>query len=316
MTVRARVLVTSARFCHTPGPHHDLLAAAGFEIALHPAPTAFGAAELAERIGGFQAAILGLDVCNDEVFQRAGDLKLVSRYGVGVDTVDLAAARLHGVTVANTPGANAEAVAELALGLLFALARQIPQSDSEIRAGGWRQRIGWELGGKTLGVIGLGAIGRQLATRAQALGLRVLAFDPYAGSVPPGVDLLDLDSLLTESDVVSLHAALTPETRHLLDGPRLARMKPGAFLINTARGALVDEEALIEVLRAGRLAGAALDAFETEPPRGSPLLDFDNVIVSPHAGSATREATLRMGLAAAQNVVDVLQGRPCPNIVI
>jgi D-3-phosphoglycerate dehydrogenase len=165
-------------------------------------------------------------------------------------------------------------------------------------------------------VIGMGAIGRELAPRAQALGLRVLAYDPYVEALPHGVLARDLDTLLTESDAVSLHSALTPETHHLLNGERLGRMKRSAVLINTARGALVDEVALHTALTQGKLAAAALDAFETEPPASSPLLSLDNVILSPHAASSTLEATLSMALASAENVRDVLLDRPCSNRVV
>lgn len=308
-----RVLVTTRRFCETPGPHHAVLDDAGFEVVHRPDSRAMPAAELAEAVAGFHACILGLDVVDTNVLDAAPELRVVSRFGVGVDTVDLDAARARGVAVTNTPGANADAVAELALALLFALARDLPRAHAETRAGGWHQRIGWELGGKTLGVVGMGAIGRALAPRARALGLRVLAHDPYVESVPDGVERRDLDALLAESDAVTLHAALTPETRHLLNAERLARMKRSAVLINTARGALVDEVALHAALVEGRLAGAALDAFESEPPHGSPLLALDRVIVSPHAASSTLEATLNMALASAENVRDVLLDRPCPN---
>jgi D-3-phosphoglycerate dehydrogenase len=310
-----RVLITAKRFCDTPGPHHTLLDEAGFKVVFHPTAKALSAAQLAEAAAGFHGCILGLDIVDDHVLDVASELRIVSRFGVGFDTVDLDAARERGVAVTNTPGANATAVAELALGLLFSLARELPQAHLETREGGWNQRIGWELGGKTLGVIGMGAIGRELAPRAQALGLRVLAYDPYVEALPDGVLACDLDTLLAESDAVSLHAALTPETQHLLNGERLARMKRSAVLINTARGALVDQVALHAALIEGQLAAAALDAFEIEPPVGSPLLSLDNVILSPHAASSTLEATLNMALAAAENVRDVLLDRPCHNRV-
>ena len=312
---RPRVVATARAFCASDGPHQALIRDAGLELVLAAGATPRSAAELATLAVDADALLLGLDRCDASVFDAAPRLRVVSRFGAGVDTVDLAAAARHGVTVTNTPGANTVAVAELTLGLMLSLARDLPAAVATARAGGWERRSGWELAGKTLGLVGLGRIGRAVAARAAAFGMRVVGHDPYAGEVP-GVARVGLDALWSEADVVSLHLGLEADTRHLVDASVLARMRPGAVLINTSRGGLVDETALAEALRAGRLAGAAADAFEREPPVGSPLLELPTFIPTPHLGAATREAARRMGQAAARNVVAVLTGVGDADVVV
>lgn len=312
---RFRVLATARSFCRSDGPHLELLRDEGCDVDLGAEERPLDAAGLAERIRGYDGVILGLDDCDASVFAAADRLRVVSRYGVGVDAVDLEAASARGVVVTNTPGSNAVAVAELAVGLMFSLARDLPRAAASAKARRFTRTTGWELAGRTLGLIGYGAIGREVARRADALGMRVLAHDPYAtGGFAPAV-ASDLEPLLRDADVVSLHAALTPDTRHLLNAERLALLQPHAVLINTARGDLVDETALYDALSGGRLAGAALDAFAHEPPSDSPLLDLDAVIATPHLGAATRESVERTALMAARNVADVLHGRSCPHVV-
>jgi D-3-phosphoglycerate dehydrogenase len=233
-------------------------------------------------------------------------------HGVGVDHIDLEAARRHGVVVANCPGANSHAVADLAIGLMIDLARSICAVNGEVHNRVWRSRQGVELWGKTLGLVGLGMIGQGVARRARGFDMRVLAFDPYAGpgvAERLGVQMVALDELLAASDFVSLHAPLTPETHHLIGAAQLALMPPHAYLVNTARGGLMDEAALAEALAQGRLAGAALDAFAAEPPWGSALLDLPNVVATPHIGAHTRESIERVGVLAVRNVVNVLEGK-------
>jgi D-3-phosphoglycerate dehydrogenase / 2-oxoglutarate reductase len=302
-----RVVATARAFCASDGPHQAIIRDAGMELVLAAGAAPLAAAELASLAVDADALLLGLDDCDATVFAAAPRLRVVSRFGSGVDTVDLDAAARHGVTVTNTPGANTVAVAELTLGLLLALARDLPAAVATARSGEWRRKSGWELAGKTLGLVGLGRIGRAVAVRAAAFGMRVIAHDPYAADVP-GVARVALDELWADADVVSLHLGLDTGTRHIIDATVLARLKPGAVLINASRGGLVDEAALADALRSGRLAGAAVDAFDREPPVGSPLLDLPNFIPTPHLGAATREAARRMGEAAARNVVAVLTG--------
>ena len=307
-TARApRVVATARAFCASDGPHQAIIRDAGMELVLAAGAAPRSAPELAALAADADALLLGLDDCDATVFAAAPRLQVVSRFGSGVDTVDLDAAARHGVTVTNTPGANTVAVAELTLGLILALARDLPAAVATARSGEWKRKSGWELEGKTLGLVGLGRIGRAVAVRAAAFGMRVIAHDPYAADVP-GVARVTLDELWAEADVVSLHLGLDAGTRHLIDAAVLARLKPGAVLINASRGGLVDETALADALRSGHLAGAAADAFDHEPPVGSPLLALPTFIPTPHLGAATREAARRMGEAAARNVVAVLSG--------
>ena len=314
-SARFRVLATARSFCRNDGPHMARLRDDGCDVDLGAQDQPLSAAELAARIPGYDGVILGLDACDASVFAAADRLRAVSRYGVGVDAVDLDAATAHGVTVTNTPGSNATAVAELAIGLMFALARDLPRAAASAKARRFERSTGWELSGRTLGLVGYGTIGREVARRADALGMHVLAHDPFRSESFAPAEATDLASLLRASDVVSLHAALTPDTRRLLDAPNLSLMPPHAVLVNTARGDLVDEAALYDALRERRLAGAALDAFAHEPPHESPLLDLDTVIATPHLGAATRESVERTALLAAGNLADVLHGRFCPHVV-
>lgn len=308
-----RVLVTTRSFRKLDGPHQQILRDAGCEIVNSPIDHPHSAAELADLIAGIDAAILGVDDVNADVMSRADRLKVVSRYGVGYDRVDLAAATDRGVVVTYTPGGNTNAVAELTLGFMLALARNLPRQDRQMRRADWSLLKGRELAGKTLGILGMGRIGQRVAQLAFAFGMTVVFYDPY----PPPQDILErlnarpssVDQLLADSDIVSLHLPLTAETRSLIDRERLARMRPGSFLINTARGGIVDEQALFEALQSGHLAGAAFDAFAVEPPANSPLLALENFISTPHVGSSTEETTLRMGLMASQNALAVLTGK-------
>ena len=317
-TEGARVLITARSFRDTEGAHKQLLAAAGCELIACPNEHPLGAAELAQWVGDVDAAILGLDVVDDQVLAAAPKLRVISRYGVGVDAVDVPACTRRGVVVTITPGANSVAVAELAIALLMALARSIPYHDRAAKLGKWNRVQGMELTGATLGLVGYGRIGREVAQRACALGMRVIVYDPllppeaFAGSP---VTPCDLPTVLQTSDAISLHLPLTAETHNLIDAAALARMKPTAYLINTARGGLVDEEALYEALVGRRLAGAAFDVFSKEPPEAGGLVALDNFIAAPHIGSATRQTAARMSLMAAENALAVLRGERPPGVV-
>lgn len=247
-------------------------------------------------------------------------LRVVSSCSVGVDHVDLAAATRRGIPVGHTPGVLAETTADLAFALLLAAARRIVEADRWLRAGGWTWQRRWDpegfvgrdLHGATLGVIGLGAIGRAVARRAQGFGMHVLGWT-RSGRTVAGVEATPLDELLERSDFVSVHLALTAETRGLLDADALVRLRPGAVLVNTARGGIVDEAALCQALADGRLAAAALDVFESEPlDPDSPLLDAPNLVLTPHIGSASIATRIRMADLAVENLLAGLEGRPLP----
>jgi D-3-phosphoglycerate dehydrogenase len=308
-----RILATPRSF-KTEGEHLELLKREGYSVDLYSKDHPLTADELREKISGYDALILGLDHCDKRVIEAADKLKVISRNGAGYDKVDLEAASRKNIVVTYAPGMNTLGVAELAMGLMYALARDIPNVAANARQGKWQRSQGWELAGKTLGLIGLGAIGGEVTKRALANDMHVIAYDPYAKPYP-NVELLPLDEVLQQSDILSLHTALTPETKYLINTERLAQMKKGAYLINTARGGLIDEAALYNALTHGKLAGAAMDAFEQEPPENSVLLGLPNFIVTPHIGANTRESVARANLQAAKNVLDILQGRGSPFIL-
>jgi D-3-phosphoglycerate dehydrogenase len=268
--------------------------------------------EVAGLLPGCDGYIAGLDVIDRTALQAADRLRVIARYGVGLDNVDLKAAGEKKIVVTYTPGANSVSVAELTLGLMLALARRIPQSVQTTRSGEWLRLGGVSLEGKTIGLLGLGAIGKQVARRLVGFDCRILAFDPIQDTAfahAHRVELVPLDELLSQADFISLHLPLLTETRALVNAAFLAQMKPGAFLINTARGELIDEPALVEALRSGHLGGAALDVFAQEPPgKDNPLLSLPDVIVTPHSGSHTDGATNAMGWMALHDCLAVLRG--------
>jgi len=255
------------------------------------------------------ALIVGLEKVDEEVLNAAQNLKVIAKHGVGLDNIDLVAAEKRGIPVRNAPGANTQAVADLSFGLMIGLARSIPAANAVTKNGEWKRFDGVSVWEKTLGIVGLGAIGLAMARRAQGFGMKILGYEV----MPPrdieqslGIVRVPLDELLSESDFVTLHVPLTPQTENLIGEERLRRMKPGAFLINTARGGIVDEAALYRALSEKWIAGAAIDAFVQEPPAGSPLLKLDNVIATPHIGAFTIESNINTSVITAQNVIDIL----------
>jgi D-3-phosphoglycerate dehydrogenase / 2-oxoglutarate reductase len=277
--------------------------------------------ELAEKIADYDAIVVrsGTRLTAD-VLERAKRLKVIGRAGVGVDNVDLAAASRQGIVVANAPESTVVSAAEHTLGLLLALSRQIPQAHAALREGRWeRSRFaGLELANKTLGLVGFGRIGQQVARRARGLEMRVLAFDPYVAPerfTDLGVQrAATLDDLLAASDFLSLHVTLTSETRSLIGREQLAQMKDGVRIVNAARGELLDEDALLDALRSGKVAGAALDVFSEEPYSG-PLLELPNVVTTPHLAASTQEAQDRAGIIVAEQVAAALEGGVIANAV-
>ena len=251
----------------------------------------------------------------DAVFRQSPNLRLLSLWGTGTDNVDLAAAARHGVTVTNTPGVSAFSIAEHSLALMLAVARRIPHVDAEIRQGHWPRGQAVQMHGKTLGIVGLGAVGRQFARLGAGIGMRVFAWTMHPNPAL-GFELVSLDELLRTSDVVTLHLRLSSETRGFIGKSQIEKMKPSAILINTARGAIVDERALLDALNSNRIAGAGLDVFEAEPlADGHPLTRLHNVVLTPHSAGVTPEA-LEAGLKLSiDNVWNFLDGRPT-NVVV
>ena len=309
---RRCILVTPTSYGKDePRLRTELEAAVG-KVIYNPTGRPLSSAALCELLPGCDGFIAGLDAIDRAAIEAADRLKVIARYGAGIDRIDLDAARERGIVVTNTPNANTVSVAELAIGLMLALARSIPAADAATKAGQWPRLNGVALEGKVVGLIGLGAIGRQVARRLQGWDCRVIAHDPAADvafAASHGVALASPDEVIAQADFLSLHVPALPATRGMVNAAFLGKIKPGAFLVNTARGELIDEEALAAALSSGRLAGAALDAFSSEPPDpASPLLAAPNVIATPHTGAHTDSATNAMGWGALNDCLAVLRG--------
>ena len=303
-----RVLVTPRSLTKSGHPALRRLADAGYEVVFSAPGVQPGEAELLEKLPGCAGYLAGVEKVSARVLEAAAPtLKVIARNGVGIDNVDLAAARRLDLAVLPALGANARGVAELAIALLLALARAIPASDAHLKAGQWQRREGLELEGKTLGLVGCGRIGREVARMACGLGMNVVAYDPCPPPVPlEGVRLAPLDEVLAAADAVSLHCPAQPDGKPLIDGRALAAMKRGACLINTARASLLDAAAVLAALDDGRLAGLATDVFEHEPPGDDPLALHPNVIATPHVGGYTKEGVDRAVGAAVDNLLEGL----------
>jgi len=275
--------------------------------------------ELLRDIQGVAATIAGSEPYTRRVLQTAPQLRVIARAGVGYDAVDLAAATEHGIAVTITPGANHDAVAEHTFALILALAKKIVPLDRSLRGGSWQREPSLPLRGRTLGIAGLGRIGKAVALRGAVFGMRLLAYEPYPDAVfvkQQQITLMPFERLLAESDYLTLHVPLTPESQHLINRRTLALMKPTAYLINTARGGLVCEGDLLEALRAKRLAGAGLDVFESEPPGRLPLFELDQVVVTPHTAGVDLQSRDDMALSAAQAIVALSRGEwPAEQVV-
>jgi len=282
------------------------------EVIYNPTGKPLTSAEVANLLPGIDGYIAGLDGIDANALKSADRLKVIARYGVGVDSVDLAAAREKGIVVTNTPGANSVSVAELALGLMLALARQIPEAVEAVHQGKFPRYTGVSLEGKTVGILGLGAIGKQLARRLAGFDCKLVAYDPFADiafAKDNHVELDTMDEVIKQADFVSLHLPLLPETRGIVNENFLGRMKKGSFLINTSRGEAIDEDALLKALQSGHLKGAGLDAFAVEPPDPkNPLLALSQVIATPHLGAQTDGATSNRGWFAMKDCLAVLKG--------
>ncbi len=314
-----RVLVTPATFGRKDPSLRPALEAAVKEVVYNPLGRPLKALELLPLVPAIDGYIAGVDEIDGPVLATAKDLKVIAVYGAGYDRVNVEEATRRGIVVATSKGANSTAVAELALAFMFTLARNLKAADQAVRAGGWPILDGVGIKGKVIGLVGLGAIGRAVADRLKGFGCRIVAYDPFLGThieTDGGVSLCSLDELLGQSDFVSLHAPLTDSTKGMAGRAFFDRMKEGAFLINTARGDLVDEEALCDALESGHLRGAALDCFVKEPPdKENRLLALPQVIVTPHTGSHTDESLNRMGWTAMENCLSVLKGERPPSII-
>lgn len=309
--MKPRVVITPP-FIKPEGEVARRLQAAGIETIFHHWHGGRTEDEMISLLRGIDGVIaFGGDPLGPRVLESVDRLKVVARAGVGFDGVDVASATARGIAVCNAPGANRHAVAEMAFALMLQCARKLGENLAQIPNGTWTKHEGMDLAGSTLGIIGLGAIGKEVAQRARAFEMRVLAHDIIQDmqfAEGHGVSYVSLDELLRESDFVSVHVLLNAGTRHLINAERLAKMKPTAYLINTARGGVVDTEALYQALREKSIAGAGLDVHEREPVGESPLIGLDDVYLTPHVGGATATARGNGGIAAAENVIRILKG--------
>ena len=295
---RTAVAVTSRSFSRHPVLRAELCGRYP-DTRFNDEGASLGGDALVSFLAEAELAITALEQIDDSILERLPRLRRISKVGVGTDMLDLDALERHGVELVVTPGTNARSVSELTLMMAVALLRHVPEQAASLAAGGWSQKKGSTLTGRTVGIVGFGHVGQDLAHMLAGFDCSVLAYDVELPQTLPGhVRGASLDELLSNGDIVSLHLTLNPETRGLIDSRRLSLMKPSAILINTSRGGLVEEGALVEALKAGRLAGAGLDTFAEEPPVGSPLLTLPNVLATPHIGGSTEEAVLAMGRAA------------------
>lgn len=311
-----KILVTPTSFCKEA---KELLEKFADEIIYNPYNRPLHPEEILPLLEGVDGYIAGLDYITAEVIEKApATLKAISRYGAGYDRVDIAAASGKGILVTNTPGVNSQAVADLALGLMLSAARKVPALDRKIRNNEWPRSTGVELYRKTLGIIGLGEIGKGVAMRAKGFSMDILAYDPYADKAyleANGIKEASLEEIFEQADIITLHVPLNEQTRNMINSEAIEKMKQGVILVNTSRGGLIDEQAAYEALKSGRLGGLGLDAFEKEPPGESPLFELDNVVVTPHSGAHTKEAVNNMGVMSVQNLMDVLSGKECKYII-
>lgn len=312
------VLIGPTRYAELCPDGRSLLLDGGVELIENPGLHPFTARELADQLPHIDAAVAGLEIWSDEVFAAAPRLRVLARHGVGLDNIDLAAAERHGVAVTNVPGGNANAVAELAIGLILSVYRSIPLMDASVRRGHWDRFTGFEIAGKTVGLIGFGATAQALARRLAGFDVRLLAYDPYLDpdrAAQLNTQASSLEEIAASADIVSLHLPHTAATNHLVNADFLARLRSSAILINVARGGLVDPVALHDALISGVIAGAGLDVWDSEPVSAEePLLKLENVVGTTHGAADTYEAYRTVGLATAQAVLDVLAGRTPLNL--
>jgi D-3-phosphoglycerate dehydrogenase len=294
----------------------DLLTGAGFAVDVK---TGMKPEELAAVVGQYHGlGIRSASKVKADTLANPGNLKIIGRAGVGVDNIDVKAATAKGILVINTPQGNAAAAAELAIGLMFALARKIPGADASMKRGEWEKKkfMGVEIAGKTLGVVGLGNIGRNAASRGVGLGMNVIGFDPFPPKeLPAGVKVVSFDELVAKSDFVTLHVPLTDGTKNLFNADTFAKMKKGSYLINCARGGVVDESAVLPAVQSGQLGGAALDVFGKEPPESVEPFKHDNIILTPHLGASSKEAQEKVAIELAEVFIGFLKDGVVKNAV-
>lgn len=310
--MKKKIVINTKTFVKSGQYAVKMLTDKGYEVVTNTATKSFTYEEMYELCSDTYGIIAGLDKIDEAFLKNAKNLKVISRFGVGVDGIDLEAAKRHGVKVERAIGSNSTSVAEMAVGLIFALARGIVKSTCEVKGGKWVKPIGTELKGKTLGILGLGNVGRETARIAHGIGMEIAAYDPFISpesiSRDLNVQMMPIDEILKCADFITLHMPLTDENRNLMNIEKLRLMKKTAYLVNTARGGLVNEDDLYDALKNGVIAGAAEDVFSKEPPEaGSKLLSLDNFILTPHLGAVTADATKKMIDMSVANLLKVLE---------
>ncbi|MBK7495162.1 MAG: phosphoglycerate dehydrogenase [Candidatus Omnitrophica bacterium] len=307
-----KILVTTTSFQDTPGEHHAMLESQGFDITCERGP--LPESRMLELVGGYEGILCGDDAFTRKVLEKCRPtLRVLSKYGIGVDKIDLQAATDYRIPVTYCPGVNHTTVAEHTFGLILASYRQIPQQNAMVHQGQWKRMTGHGSMGQTLGILGLGRIGKEVAKRASAFGMRLIAFDPYWDDLFASQHSIEqkksIDEVLLEADIVALHMNLTSENREFLNAARISRMKKGALVVNTSRGALVDQKAVAEAVKSGQLSGYVSDVVEPEPiSPDCPFLGVEGIILTPHIGSRTYESVVRQATMAVENLVRVLKG--------
>ena len=306
-----KILITPRSLTKDGDPTLELLTQEGFELVFSTPGKMPQTDELIGLLPGCAGWLAGVEPIPADVLERAVDLKVISRNGTGIDNIDIQAARRLGIEIMRAEGANARGVAELTLGMILGLIRSIPFSDARMKRGLWERRKGLELQGRTLGLVGCGKIGQLVSRLALAFGMNVLAYDAFPDqrfAPASSFRFTTLEEVLANSDIISLHCPEQPNARAILDSERLRRLKPGVFIVNTARASLIDEAAIFEALHEGPVAGLALDVFDREPPDATPLLSDDRVIVTPHIGGYTTESVSRATLKAVENLLEFFKG--------
>lgn len=316
-----KVLVTGAGFCKPVMKENlEYLSSFADEVVNYATAKPHTPEEILAAWEGVDGIIAGVEPYTAEMLEKApATLKVISRYGVGFNSIDTDAAKKRGILVTNTPGANSMAVAEMAMGLLLAVVRNIPANSATIKQGRWDRQMSPGLEGRTLGILGLGAIGRNVALAAKAFQMHVIAYDPFwpnAFAEENGILRMDtVEALLRESDMVSLHLPVTAETVDIINANTIGLMRTGAYLINAARGELVDLDAVHQALLSGKLAGYGADVFKLEPPERHPIMDLENAVFTAHTGAFTEQAAINMGKAAIDNLRSVLETGDCRTVV-
>ncbi|QYY34353.1 phosphoglycerate dehydrogenase [Ruficoccus sp. ZRK36] len=310
----AKILLTTTSYQDTPGPHHDLLNGSGHEVQRERGP--LSEQQMLDLVGDFDAFLCGDDAITRKVLEKASPkLKIIAKYGIGVDKIDVEAATEMGMPICFTPGVNHTTVAEHSFGLMLALFRNLVEEVNYVRAGQWKRITGHEIMGKTIGIIGLGRIGKEMVIRAKAFGLNVIGNDlywPEEFAAEHGVERAEtFDEIFEKADIISLHTNLTAETRDLISAKSMAKMKDGVIILNCARGELVNTADMVEGLKSGKIGGYGADVLDEEPPSADhPLLSAPHCVITPHIGSRTHESVQRQAIMATKNLLLCLEGKP------